>query len=60
MGIGSYKPDCMEFPEQLFRQIEQVNPEIVITDCETCSLQIVMNTRYRVLHPVTILAKALV
>ena len=24
VGIGSYKPDCMEFPEQLFRQIDQI------------------------------------
>jgi ornithine cyclodeaminase/alanine dehydrogenase-like protein (mu-crystallin family) len=24
VGIGSYKPDCMEFPEQLFRQLDQI------------------------------------
>lgn len=24
VGIGSYKPDCQEFPEQLFRQVSQV------------------------------------
>jgi len=24
IGIGSYKPDCREFPEQLFRQVDQV------------------------------------
>lgn len=24
IGIGSYKPDCMEFPEQLFRQLDQI------------------------------------
>jgi len=24
VGIGSYKPDCREFPEQLFRQIDQL------------------------------------
>jgi ornithine cyclodeaminase/alanine dehydrogenase-like protein (mu-crystallin family) len=24
VGIGSYKPDCREFPEQLFRQVEQI------------------------------------
>ena len=24
IGIGSYKPDCREFPEQLFRQIDQI------------------------------------
>jgi ornithine cyclodeaminase/alanine dehydrogenase-like protein (mu-crystallin family) len=24
VGIGSYKPDCREFPEQLFRQIDDL------------------------------------
>ena len=24
VGIGSYKPDCREFPEQLFRQIDHI------------------------------------
>ena len=24
VGIGSYKPDCREFPEQLFRQVDQI------------------------------------
>jgi ornithine cyclodeaminase/alanine dehydrogenase-like protein (mu-crystallin family) len=24
VGIGSYKPDCREFPEQLFKQVDQV------------------------------------
>ena len=24
IGIGSYKPDCREFPEQMFRQVDQV------------------------------------
>ncbi len=24
VGIGSYKPDCMEFPEQLFRQLDEI------------------------------------
>jgi ornithine cyclodeaminase len=24
VGVGSYKPDCREFPEQLFRQTDQV------------------------------------
>ncbi len=45
--------------DQLFKRIEQVNPEIVITDCETCAMQIEMNTPYRVLHPVNILAMTL-
>jgi ornithine cyclodeaminase len=24
IGIGSYKPDCREFPEQMFRQVDQI------------------------------------
>jgi ornithine cyclodeaminase/alanine dehydrogenase-like protein (mu-crystallin family) len=24
IGIGSYKPDCREYPEQLFRQVDQI------------------------------------
>jgi glycerol-3-phosphate dehydrogenase subunit C len=44
---------------QLFRLIERVNPEFVVTDCETCSLQIASNTDYRVLHPINLLAMAL-
>jgi len=24
VGIGSYKPECREFPEQLFRQVDQI------------------------------------
>ena len=24
VGIGSYKPDCREFPEQLFRQLDEI------------------------------------
>ena len=24
IGIGSYKPDCREFPEQLFRQLDHI------------------------------------
>jgi len=45
--------------ENLFKQIEEAEPEIVITDCETCKMQIEMNTKYRVLHPVTVLKMAI-
>lgn len=44
---------------QLFQLIERVNPEFVVTDCETCSLQIESNTEYKVLHPINLLAMAL-
>jgi len=44
---------------RLFEMIDRANPEYVITDCETCKMQIEMNTEYRVLHPVTVIAMAL-
>jgi glycerol-3-phosphate dehydrogenase subunit C len=43
----------------LFKLIDNANPEFVITDCETCTMQIEMNTKYKVLHPVTLIAMAL-
>ncbi len=42
----------------LFKAIEAAEPEVVITDCETCKMQIEMNTGYEVLHPVQVLARA--
>jgi glycerol-3-phosphate dehydrogenase subunit C len=44
---------------RLFKLIDRANPEYVITDCETCAMQIEMNTSYKVIHPVTLLAMAL-
>ena len=43
----------------LFKQIEEANPEFVVTDCETCKWQIEMSTAYKVKHPVSILAEAI-
>jgi glycerol-3-phosphate dehydrogenase subunit C len=45
--------------KNLFNMINGVHPEIVITDCETCKMQIEMNTDYKVLHPVEIIEMAL-
>lgn len=45
--------------KNLFNMINSVHPEFVITDCETCKMQIEMNTEFRVLHPVEILEMAL-
>ena len=44
----------------LFDQIRQVNPDAVACDCETCKWQIEMSTGYPVIHPISILAQALV
>ncbi len=44
---------------ELFARIERAQPEIVISDCETCKWQIEMSTPYKVLHPMTVLARAI-
>jgi len=54
-----YYDITQDIGSQLFKSIEKYDPEIVITDCETCALQIEMNTPNKVLHPVNILAMAL-
>ena len=54
-----YYDISQEIGSHLFRAIDRAEPEVVITDCETCKMQIAMNTPYEVLHPVTVLARAL-
>lgn len=45
--------------EDVFKRIDEVKPDVVVTDCETCKWQIEMNTPYETLHPVTLMARAL-
>ena len=45
--------------QKLFSQIAEISPDLAITDCETCKMQIEMSTEYSVLHPVEILANLL-
>jgi len=45
--------------QELFRNIEALKPDWVVTDCETCRWQIESNTAFEVIHPVTLLAWAL-
>ncbi len=52
-------PISLSVGKNLFSLIDNAVPEIVITDCETCKMQIEMNTRYRVMHPVSVLAMAI-
>jgi glycerol-3-phosphate dehydrogenase subunit C len=54
-----YHSISQEIGSHLFKQIEQADPDIVITDCETCKWQIEANTRYPVRHPVSVLAEAI-
>ena len=45
--------------EPLFKQIEALDIDYVVTDCETCKCQIEMSTSKRCEHPISILANAL-
>jgi len=44
---------------ELFDKIDAAEPDLVVTDCETCKWQIEMSTPHRVVHPVSLLARAL-
>ncbi|MGQ9843276.1 MAG: heterodisulfide reductase-related iron-sulfur binding cluster, partial [Spirochaetota bacterium] len=44
---------------ELFKMIHDAKPDFVITDCETCKWQIEMNTNYKVVHPISLLAEAI-
>lgn len=43
----------------LFEQINEVKPDVVVTDCETCKWQIEMNTPFEVMNPITIINNSL-
>lgn len=43
----------------LFKKIEDLHPDYVATDCETCKWQIEMSTSAKVMNPISILAEAL-
>jgi len=45
--------------QNLFDQINDLKPDLVVTDCETCKWQIEFNTVYQVVHPITLLAEAM-
>jgi glycerol-3-phosphate dehydrogenase subunit C len=62
-GTYGFKKEYYDISQKigsgLFKLIEAAEPEIVITDCETCKMQIEMNTPYEVVHPVSLLARAI-
>lgn len=62
-GTYGFKKENYERSQQigagLFENIKAVNPDYVVTDCETCKWQIEMSTGYKVLNPTSILADAL-
>ena len=63
-GTYGFKQELYQVSQDVgadtLRRLQAVSPDVVITDCETCKWQIEMNTSLKALHPVSILARALV
>ena len=51
--------DSQKIGESLFRQIADLNVDMVATDCETCKWQIEMSADVEVQNPISIIADAL-
>lgn len=45
--------------QSLFEQIESLDIDFVVSDCETCKWQIEMSTSRQCIHPISVLAQAL-
>jgi len=62
-GTFGFKKEKYEISQEIGRDlaeaIERLNPEIVLTDCEGCRMQIRHLTGLKVLHPIQILRDAL-
>ena len=62
-GTSGFKKEnyktSQDIGEPLFKQIEALDIDYVVTDCETCKWQIEMSTSKRCEHPISILANAL-
>jgi glycerol-3-phosphate dehydrogenase subunit C len=50
----------MRIGSKLFEEIGRVKPDIVLSGCGTCQVQIRQGTGLDVLHPIEVLNKALV
>lgn len=61
-GTYGYKAEkyeiAMKIGETLFRDIQNCRPDLVVTDCGTCAIQIQDGTAYPVMHPVELLFQA--
>ncbi|MFP4475570.1 MAG: anaerobic glycerol-3-phosphate dehydrogenase subunit GlpC [Desulfatibacillaceae bacterium] len=62
-GTYGYKKEyydiSQEIGSRLFRQVADIDPDVVVTDCESCKWQIEMNTKKAAPHPITLLALAI-
>lgn len=63
-GTYGFKKECyaisQDIGSEIFKKIDKIKPDLVITDCETCKWQIEENTAYETIHPVTLLSRALI
>jgi len=62
-GTFGFKKEKYEISQEIGKDlkqaIERLNPEVVLTDCEGCRMQIRHLTGLRVLHPIQVLREAL-
>ncbi|MRI32710.1 anaerobic glycerol-3-phosphate dehydrogenase subunit C [Endozoicomonas sp. OPT23] len=62
-GTYGFKKENYETSQEIgapiFDQINKINPDFVVTDCEACKMQVESSTDYKVLHPLSVLARAL-
>ena len=62
-GLYGFKKEKYEIAEDigkdLAREITLIDPEVILTDCEGCRMQIRQLTKRKVLHPVQLLREAL-
>lgn len=54
-----YEPVSASVGENLFKQIRELRPHLVVTDCETCKWQIEAKTNIKTLHPITLFSLSL-
>jgi len=62
-GLYGFKKEKYEITEDigkdLAKEVTLINPEVILTDCEGCRMQIRQLTKRKVLHPVQLLRDAL-
>ena len=62
-GTYGFKTENYETSQAIaapvLKQIEAIDPDFVVTDCEACKMQVESGTQYAVLHPLSVLVKAL-
>ena len=63
-GTYGFKKENYETSQKIgqavFDQLSGMAVDYVVTDCESCKMQIEMNTSFKVLHPLTLMAQSLV